>query len=449
MAQDTTADARDAGTERVPAAAHGLLLLLMIANVSSLLDRSIMSMLVEPITATFGISYVEFGLLHGLAFAVLYSLLGIPIGRAVDQFNRVRILSCGIFVWSLMTALCGMAWNFTTLFLARVGVGVGEAALNPAAYSLLADSYPRRYLARAIGTFMISGSLGFGLSFAIGGLLVSAFADTPTVVMPVLGAIASWKIIFIIVAVPGLAMALVMYAVPEPSRKGGLTDGAKRAEGIGFGALGAFLRANRGPLACHFIAYMGITILLNGLLLWAPTFLRQTYGLPIGKAGLTFGILFIVFGAIGAPAGGWLSDRLTGQGKLGAPLTVSSLLAVVAVGPAILFPWVPNLFLCCVLLGLVTVCVTAQTGLAITALQLITPNALRGQLSAVFLLCVNMAGLGIGPVLLPALSRQLLATDRIGPALSIVAGTVFVVAFVFLRAGLGMFRLREADQIGR
>lgn len=446
MSEDQSRDAsefmRPSAFASIPRSSHMLLFLLIAANISSLLDRAIMSMLIDPITKAFDISYIQFGILHGAAFALLYSFLGIPVGRAVDQFSRVRIISYGILIWSAMTALCGATWNLTSLFLARMGVGVGEAALNPAAISLLSDSYPRRYLARAIGTFMMSGSLGFGLSFALGGLLVSTFAGTPIVEVPLFGPVASWKLIFVIVALPGFVLAFVMRCVPEPARKSTVIDQAG-ANGPSFRLLARFLRANAWPLTCHFLGFTGITVLINGLMLWAPTFLQQTYHLTLGKAGAVYGAVFIVAGCLGAPAGGWMSDTIAKKGKLGAPLLVAMFLAVVGFLPAAYFPWCPTLLLCCALLGLITFCFTAQTGLALTALQMITPNELRGQVSALFLLVVNVIGLGVGPVLVPLLSRHIFVTSDLRPSLSVIAGTAFALAFVCLRSGLSAFRGAE------
>ena len=156
-----------------PVVAWTTLAILFLAYISSFVDRMIISLLVEPIKADFQISDTQISLLLGLSFAIFYCLAALPIGRLVDIWSRKKIVTVGITLWSFMTALCGLAQNYTQLFLARIGVGVGEASLAPAAYSMLADSFPPKKLGLAMGVFTMGTAVGAGLALIIGGAIIS------------------------------------------------------------------------------------------------------------------------------------------------------------------------------------------------------------------------------------------------------------------------------------
>ncbi|MGA1731008.1 MAG: MFS transporter, partial [Steroidobacteraceae bacterium] len=181
---------------------------LTVAYVLSFIDRTILALLVAPIRADLGISDTQLSLLHGLAFAIFYTTLGIPIALLADRLNRRNIIAAGIAVWSLATAVCGLTRSFAQLFLARVAVGVGEAALSPAAYSMIADLFPRERLGRALGIYNVGAFAGAGLAFLIGGAVIAAVAQAGAVHLPVLGEVRNWQLVFFIDGLPGLLLAL-------------------------------------------------------------------------------------------------------------------------------------------------------------------------------------------------------------------------------------------------
>src|SRR5262245_37061055 len=180
-------------------------IVLMLCNTLSFIDRQILGLLVTPIKAELGISDTSIGLLQGLAFGIFYTLLGIPMGRIVDNGNRRNLVAAGIFCWSLMTALCATARGFWTLFAARMGVGVGEATLSPSAFSLLSDYFPKERLGTALSVFSMGIFVGSGLALIIGGLVI--------------GAVGSWRLTFLIVGLPGLLATLLVFTLKEPLRK--------------------------------------------------------------------------------------------------------------------------------------------------------------------------------------------------------------------------------------
>ena len=184
------------------------IVVLLIAYTIAFVDRTILALLVGPIQRDLGISDTLMGLLHGIAFALFYCALGIPIARLADQYSRRWIILVGMFIWSAMTAVCGIAKNFWQLFLARVGVGIGEAALSPAAYSMIADSFPPKDLGRALGVYSSGVFFGAGIAFMVGGAVISALQEVQTLTLPIVGDVRSWHAVFFIVGAPGALRCL-------------------------------------------------------------------------------------------------------------------------------------------------------------------------------------------------------------------------------------------------
>ena len=199
-----------------PAYAWYVVCILTIAYMFSFLDRQILALLVEPIRADLNISDTQMSLLQGLAFGIFYTLLGIPIGRLADRRSRRSIIAIGISIWCVMTAACGLAKNFGQLFLARVGIGIGEATLNPSAYSLISDYFPREKRARPMSFYNMGVSLGAGTAMVLGGQIISWVFSQPQPVLPLVGTLFHWQVVFIMVGLPGLLIAFLMVTVREP-----------------------------------------------------------------------------------------------------------------------------------------------------------------------------------------------------------------------------------------
>jgi MFS family permease len=191
---------------------------LIVAYTFSFIDRQILALLGEQIIHDLKMSDFQYGLLS-TAFAVLYVVLGIPIGWIADRYSRRTLIAAGIVVWSVMTVASGLTKNFVQLFATRVGVGVGEAALTPPAYSLIADYFPPRLLGRAMGAYGMGVYIGSGLAFIVGGLVVGAVSGIK-IDVPIVGELWGWQTAFIIVGLPGLLVALLMFTVKEPFRRG-------------------------------------------------------------------------------------------------------------------------------------------------------------------------------------------------------------------------------------
>src|SRR5262244_1984001 len=191
---------------------------LMVCLTLSFIDRQILSLLVDLIERDLGISDTAIGWLQGPAFALFYTFMGLPVGWLVDRYSRRAIVAVGVIFWSVMTALCAVAGNFWSLFAARMGVGVGEATLGPAAMSLTTDSFPKEKLGGALSVYAMGIFIGSGLALIVGGAVTEAVKGMPAVALPIVGSIASWRLTFLIVGLPGLLVGLLIYTVREPLR---------------------------------------------------------------------------------------------------------------------------------------------------------------------------------------------------------------------------------------
>ena len=423
---------------------------LMLAYMVSYVDRSILTLLVEPIRRDMGFSDIQISLLHGLAFALFYSLMGFPIGRIADRRHRVGIIAIGIAVWSVMTAVCGVARNFVQFFLARVGVGVGEAALNPAAYSILADYFPREKLSRGLSTYVMGTYMGFGVSYLVGAWVLGVVQDMPDFEIPLLGRFYSWQMAFFLVAAPGILLLLLLMTIREPYRRDRLYKDGPGAKSVPLREFLAFVNTNRRTFLCHAAGYGCLGVLVNGMALWTPTFLVRTYGWGMVDAGVAYGAILLVFGAGGIYCGGWLADHLQARGQRTATFRTAAICAVFAILPASLFPLAKTPSTALLVLTPMVFLSAAPWGVAVASIQQITPNELRGQVSALmYLFPVNLIGIGMGPTAVALITERGFGNPGdLRYSMAIVGCVAGVMAAGILSAGIRPFRnsLRRAER---
>lgn len=399
-----------------------VLALLLLAYVFSFIDRQILSLMVGPIRRDLAITDFQISLLQGTAFALFYSVMALPIARLADVYRRRTIVSGGIALWSLMTAACGMAHSYGTLFLARVGVGVGEAALSPAAYSLLSDFFSKQRLARAVAIFSLGISLGSGLAYLAGGLLMEAVSTMAVIEVPLLGAMKSWQAVFIIVGMPGLLVALLMAYVREPERRGALRDRAGREQPLGMRDTAGFLLARWRLYIVFPIATGCLGIFSFGLLAWYPTFLIRTFGMSIGQSGVYFGLTYLTAGILGTVVGARFAESLQRRyPDIHIRFVMFSALALLI--PGVLGPLMPTASLALALLVPTVFLKSCYYGSTGAAMQLVTPNQMRAQVSALQIFFGNIIGLAIGASSVAALNDFVFRDDNaIRYSLALVAG---------------------------
>lgn len=428
-----------------PAIGWYAVFVLTVAYILSFIDRSILTLLVGPIRADLGISDTQLSLLHGFAFAIFYTTLGIPVALLADRLNRRNIIAIGIAVWSVATALCGLARSFWQLFAARVGVGVGEAALSPAAYSMIADLFPPERLGRALAVYTLGAFAGAGLAYLIGGVVVGAVAGAPSVVLPLFGEVRAWQVVFFIVGWPGVLVALWMLTVREPLRRQPAPLG-------GHGSIRAALRDCFGHMRRHWQTYAShlagfalVGLVFNATIAWMPSYLIRVFGQAPAQAGFAVGAALLVFGTVGVLAGGWLTDRLGARGHLDAAMRVGLLSAVCTLPFAATATVVPSLALGLALFCGLVFFTSMPFGAAAAAIQFVTPARMRATASSLYLCVLNLVGLGAGPTLVALFTDFVFESDAaVGRSLAITSAIATLPAIALFWWGLPHFRRAAA-----
>lgn len=371
-----------------------VVIVLMLANVSSFIDRQILALLVGPIKRDLHLSDTEMSLLMGFSFALFYTLFGIFIGHFADKFNRRNIIIAGVTMWSLMTALCGGIKNYTQFFFARMGVGVGEATLSPSAYSLISDYFPPSKLSRALSTYSMGVFLGMGLAIVVGAGLISALPTEGMVHIPIFGSIYPWQLMFFYIGLPGLLIALLVMSIKEPDRKETLEQ-----QKIAKPSLREALKViwqNRSAYSAIVLGTAFTAFANYGTSAWVPTFFNRTFDWAMPVIGLKFGLIVTVFSGLGVLVGGWLADRYVRKGVRAGRVYVGIISGVgilVSAGNFLLGN--PDLIL--LSLAIPAFFMAFPLGAAAAAVQELMPNRVRALASSIFLFFINMVGMGGGP----------------------------------------------------
>ncbi len=422
---------------------------LFLAYSFSAIDARVLTLLVMPIKQDLGLSDFEISLLQGFAFALLYSLAAIPIGRLVDSSpKRTRIVVYGVIFWSLMTSLCGFARGFFTLFLARVGVGVGEATLSPSAYSLISDYFDKKRRALAVSFYAIGYPIGGGLALILGALLLRHFTAHGDYDLGFLGTFKPWQMVFIVVGLPGVLIAVLVTTIKEPPRR-------DLAPGYGSKAMPlrdvlAYVRA-RWKLYGMLIGTTSlIAMLAIGVTLWYPTFLIRTYGMTTTEVGLYYGLVMLICGTVGTIGGGWVSGYLMSRGQSDANMKIVLVATLLKALPLIIGPLMPTPFLALSFMAVGTLIGQASQGVLLAAIQDVTPNQMRGQVTAVTLLSVNLIGTGLGASFIAAVTDFGFGDEGALRYSIVITGLIMLPAICgLIWAGLPTYRraLREMNQL--
>lgn len=421
-----------AGFLRETSAGHGLaeaypparvanwaLFIFALSLVVNFVDRGIVNLLVQPIKRDLHLSDFRVSLLMGPAYVIFYVLLGLPIARLADSKSRRAIVGFGLACWSVMTAACGLAQGFGSFFAARVGVGVGDACTGPATYSMLSDLFPKERLPRAIALMQVGATAGIGISLLIGAAVIQAVSKVPNMSIPVVGVVHNWQLVFFIVGIPGLIVAALMTTVPEPRRRGLL--GQSPSSPLPLSQVLRFLRKNwKTYLPIYLALAIGVMNSTAGQS-WGPTFYQRTFGWAPQKAGLFMGLGTIVVTPLGLLCGTLLVEWYQRRGFSDANVRLVRWSTLLAVPFSVLSPLAPTpwLALGAYLAGVFMVTVGLSPPNA--ALQTITPNQMRGRITALYLF-VYSVGAGLGPPLVALLTDSLFHNEmKIGQAMALSA----------------------------
>ena len=418
----------------------------MLAYTNSFIDRQILNLLIEPIRSDLEITDTQVSLLAGFAFAIFYTLMGVPIARLADQKNRKVIIVIGIAVWSAMTALCGAARSFWQLFFARVGVGVGEATLSPAAFSIMADYFPRHKLARAFSVYSMGVYFGAGLALIIGGAVIRLVKNAGAINLPVVGDVAPWQMTFFLVGLLGLPIFLLLLTVREPVRRGlSKANSAQESNASSLPVLLAFLRANKATVILHFLAFSSIGIGILGFMTWTPTLFIRTWGWDASTIGLAYGFIMFFLGTAGVYTGGFVADWLEARGHKDAILRAACYAGIVTVPIAVITPLLPTAELALVGLGITSFLLAFPQGLPAAALQVITPNPLRAQMTALYFLVGSLISMGFGPTLVALVTDYVFGDPmKLRYSMAVVAATTIPLGVVLAYLSLKPYRASRA-----
>lgn len=378
---------------------------LTIANVSAFVDRQILSLLVVPIRRDFNVGDEEVSYLMGLSFALFYTVLGLPLARLADRHSRRALIAAGVVTWSVMTSLSAVARDYRELLIARIGVGVGEAALGPAALSLIADAFPRERRGSAMSVYAIGTFLGSGLAYLVGGALVERVTSAGVVHLPLAGEVRAWQSVFLAIGLPGLMIAALFATVREPARRYAAAGSPADAR------LWAWLRANPRLFFTQSLGFAVSATVNYGIAAWLATFFARTHGWPVGRAGMVQGVLTMSVGVLGVVTGGRWSDSLVRNGRADGPLLVGLIGAMGMLLFATGFPLVPSAVIAVALLVPVNFFAALPWGAATAAIAEVTPPQLRAQGTALYLFLLSLVSGVLGPTAVAMVTRRVFGGD--------------------------------------
>ena len=412
---------------------------LCLASISANVDRQILNLLVRPIERDFGITDTQMSYLQGLAFTVLYTALGIPIAWLADRANRRNIIAGGTALWSLFTTLSATAKTYARLLVMRVGVGVGEATLSAPGVSLLADYFARSQLGRAMSIYALGIFFGSGLGYFIGASVVGRVDVAGTWHLPLLGAIRPWQSAFVIVGLPGFAIALLFLTVREPARRTAVHQQAR------FGDLIRYVSRNRRTYITHSVGF-GVWAMVNyAIAAWIPTLFRRTYDWPEADTGRIMGTLTMTIGVLGVLAGGWITDAIGRRGRVDGPWLVAIAGAIGMLISATLFPLAPTAGVAFAGLAVVNFFAAFPWGAASAAAAEMAPPHLRAQGAALYFFVSSLLSGTLGPTSVALFTDHVFGRDGVRYSLATNTAIGMTIALALFAAGLGSYR-RTVEQ---
>jgi len=389
--------------------------ILAIVQMCAMFNNGVMTLLVEPVKHDLQLTDMQMSYLLGFSVVLFYAFVGIPAARLVDRYNRKWLMTASIAVWSAATAASGLATTFWQFFTARFWIGTGESINGPLSYSLLADYFPPDKLPRAIAIYNVGMQAGTALSLLFGAAVLQALAGMPPLDVPVLGVLQDWQVLFIVTGLTGVPVALLMLVVAEPKRRRlAMAGAASEIRGaVSLRQVLAYLFANRrlyGPL---FLGLCCTSIHMLGLAAWVAAFYTRTYGWDPQQVGYYTGTLNLLLAAPALVGAIWLNDWFRKRGHADTNVRVMAIALTIA-GPIwIAAPLMPSPWLALALFSAGPAILLLAVPSLNTALQIITPNEMRGQMTAIYLFLVLAASAGIGPTWFAFLTQYVFGAESL------------------------------------
>lgn len=418
-----------------------LVAVLTLLLILSFIDRNILKLLIEPLRADLGVSDLQVSLLVGLSFSMLYSLSCLPFGFATDRVNRSRLLGAAVVCWSSMSALCGFAGTYWQLFMGRAGLGIGEAALQPAAASLIRDSFPPDRRARAFSIFSIGPLVGAALAMLAGGYLYALSESGAVAHVPVLGTLKPWQFSLVVPGLIGVLLAFLLLAVKEPPRPPlAATDRPT------FRDLFRHMAQQRKFYVLLFAAPTVWSLAGSGWTAWMAAGMARTWSLSPGEIGKTAGLIALIATPVGLISLGFIMDALMRRGHRDSLLQVTILVQFLHMVPAMLIFVAPSLSMMWLAYG-ASMLITGTFQIAASSiLTEATPSHLIGKAVALFSMTQNFLGLAIGPTIFALVSEGIFAGPHAIVHAMIACYALFITIATALIAWLMTERRRQRER---
>ena len=398
----------------------------------SVIDRNILSLLVNPIQADLGLSETQMGTLMGFAFGIFFFISALPIGWAMDRYSRPLVIWFGVTVWSIGTMACGLANSFWAFFAGRSMVGAGEAVMGPGSQSLLPDFFPPNKLGFALSVYATGTKIGAGLSFAIGGAL-AALID-PTHIHDLLGimSVRGWQLIFLLLGAPGMLIGFAIFLVPDPRR-----NVVSRRENTSFSTYFKTARRYWRFIVPHHLGLMLVALSAVAIQAWGPAFFERAHGLSAGEIGPALGLGITIGTIAGLPLHGKIVDFLYSRGMADAHVRYMAISTLLAVPVTIGIFTVSSATISLVLVGFYFFFACCYLSLPFVILQIVMPPNLRGKAASIVLIMNGVLTLGGAPVLVAVVTEALGGPAMVGQSLEIC------MAISLVLGAIGMWAARK------
>jgi MFS family permease len=433
--------AANSGTSSVTWRQWSMACVLTLLYIYAQIDSGSITLLVGPIKQDLGVTDTQMGLLLGLSFAGPFALLGLPAGYLVDRISRRRVIGWGVLLWSAMTLSCGLAQTYTQLFLGRSGIGVGEAALTPATYSLFRDSFPIEKRGRAFGIFTAGSYIGAAAGVMITGALAGLVGRGALKSVPWLGGLHAWQTVLVMIGAVGIPLSLLSLTFREPLRR---LEGSVAQSGVTFREAWQQIKSVWQvyvPLVIWITCFFGVAITYGS---WMPSIISRTWHLPPAQIGLFFGGALLICAPIGAWCGGHVIDILQQRGRRDAAEIVGLWITIIFIPFGIAAPIVPGVGEMFFALGAQLLVAGAYQPVGASLLAKVTPPRVMGKVTAIYLLVYYLIGRGFGPFAVAVISDNFFTGPQ---ALGYGLGTVAAI-LMFLGLAVIWILLRRARRSG-
>ncbi len=422
-----------------------MIFVLWILYVNSFIDRLVLVMLVDPIKADLGLSDVQMGILLGPAFAISYGLLGVPLGWALDKYPRRWVIYICVTAWSLAAASSGIARSFIALLLCRIGVGSGEAGLVPGSYALIGDAFPQRRATTAMAIFQTGSLVGTASAFAIGGLVIGFATSLGTVEFPVLGLLKPWQISLILIGIPPLFLAFLLFTFAEPGHPHKTSGANPNPSMTADAGIIEFCRDNSRILVSMILGFAMVVLLANSLVAWAPTYIVREFGWPANKYGPLLGAISLV-AASATIFKGWIVDWMYTRGITDAHLRFYIWMLLIA-APTVLFSFIvtsPIAFI--ILYGISQTLLLNFMIFVASTVNMITPREFRGRIIALFVSIFTLLGVGLGPLITAMFTDYLFKDEgKLGHSLFLLSCITLPISLTMLHIARNALRRKLTE----